>query len=130
MKRLYTISRESINRHTVKVTAATADEALTQAKAMQLDAFTIDIEDASPSYGILTVENLPAEKEEGKPDHIRVYEAMQLSCQKCDNWEEGSAPWGCFTPHTDEDGEDYYTCNQCGTSCIQESEIREFRDWE
>lgn len=72
------------------------------------------------------------------PDFIRLYTATSLECTKCDNWEEGDAPWSCFDWTYEEHSqgfegatvEAYYTCNACGTNCITESEIREWRDYE
>lgn len=58
-----------------------------------------------------------------KPDHLRIYGAEFIECTKCDNWEEGQAPWSSFTKH-----ENFYTCNHCGTSCVKIGEFDEYRD--
>ena len=77
-------------------------------------------------------------KEPAPPfSHIRVYHADTIECNNCDNYEEGSSPWGSFTYHNepwrDNEGTEqhgYHTCNNCGSSCIKESEITEYRDFE
>jgi len=67
-----------------------------------------------------------------KVDFIRLYSATALECLKCDNWEEGNATWSCFE-HIENDGTDegdHYKCSECGSCCVKESEIREWRDYE
>ena len=68
-------------------------------------------------------------------DHVRIYQAESIECGKCDNAEEGSAPWGAFDYHskdwTGSEGENehgYYTCNECGSSCVTVSDFTEYRD--
>tara|TARA_R110000851_G_scaffold332934_2_gene510499 strand:- start:924 stop:1130 length:207 start_codon:yes stop_codon:yes gene_type:complete len=66
-------------------------------------------------------------------DFIRVYEAQVLECNKCDNTEEGSALWGNFVWTNDKTVKEthgYYTCGDCGSNLITESDIREWRDEE
>lgn len=70
-------------------------------------------------------------------DCIRVYRASFIECCKCDNWEQGDRPWSAFTHHdetwTDCEGNEehgFYTCNSCGTSCVKEGELDEYRDFE
>lgn len=62
-----------------------------------------------------------------KTDFVRTYEADAIECLKCDNWEEGNVPWHSFD-YINEVG--HYRCNKCGTFCIRESSIIEYRDEE
>jgi len=65
-------------------------------------------------------------------DYIRIYDARCVSCLKCDNIEEMGVddPRSNFGQFEYDYGAKHYTCLKCGTQCVQEAEIKEFRDWE
>lgn len=67
------------------------------------------------------------------PQYIRIYTANNVSCMNCENWEEIGYDeqrhhLNEFTFNADKD--ESYTCNKCGSNCVKESLIREFRDFE
>ena len=124
MKR-FTISRGYTHVHSIQIDAETYEEAEKQAKETSLLKWK-DCGGAADDtfYQCEGEEDLP---DTPPVDFIRLYEAQAIECKKCDNWEEGDAPWGSF----EHDGKnDFYTCGKCGSQCVKESEIREWRDEE